>query len=329
MQNQTLIDVQSLQKYYPVRAGVLDLLKSHDQKFVKAVDGINFQIAKGDIFALAGESGCGKTTTGKLLSLLEAPTGGSIRYGDVDLARLKGKELKEFRSRVQMIFQDPYESLDPRFTVLRTVSEPLIVHGIASSEEERTKLVSEMIERVGLKPARDFLHRYPHELSGGQRQRIAIARAMVLHPAFIVADEPVSMLDVSIRASVLNLMLRLREELDVTYLFITHDLAVARYMSNKMAIMYLGEIVEMGATDDLINHPMHPYTNLLMSAVPIPDPSEKRERVRATSEIPNPIDAPPGCKFHPRCSSAKKGCSQKRPELIEVTPGHIVACHRS
>lgn len=330
MRENPMIEVRQLRKYFPLRKGFLERfsLREHRRRFIEAVDGVNFQIFGGDVFGLVGESGCGKTTTGKILSLLETPTSGSVFFEGTDLTKIRGTELKEFRRRVQMIFQDPYESLDPRLTISRAVAEPLEIHKIGSSNKERDELVSDMLEHVDLKPAELFLHRYPHELSGGQRQRVVIARAMVLRPDFVVADEPVSMLDVSVRAGILNLMLRLREEFDVTFLFITHDLAVARYMSNKMAVMYLGEIVETGATEDLTSNPLHPYTNLLMSAVPIPDPLAKRKRIRTRSEVPSQVDVPHGCKFQSRCEKAEMVCSERRPELAEVGKGHFLACHR-
>jgi len=303
-------------------------LRREGQRFVKAVDDVSFQISRGEIFALAGESGCGKTTTGKLLSLLETPSSGSIIYEGEDLANMKGRRMKHCRRRIQMIFQDPYESLDPRFTVMRTLLEPLLVHNIGT-HSERNELVSSILEKVGLRPPRDFLMRYPHELSGGQRQRIAVARAMILNPTFIVADEPVSMLDVSVRAGILNLMLQFREELGITYLFITHDLAVARYMSNKIVIMYLGRMVEMGSTDEVLAQPIHFYTKLLMSAVPTPDPSAGRVRIKGISEVADPVNIPSGCSFHPRCQGRQEICAQLIPEMVDVGKGHLVACHKA
>jgi len=327
LKSQAVIEVDNLKKYYSVKRGIFGRLGLQKELFIKAIDGISFKIFEKDILALVGESGCGKTTTGRLLSLLETPTAGSIFFKKKELSKLKGNMLKEFRRSMQMIFQDPYESLDPRFTILRSISEPLVINHVGSSKTERTQLVTEMLERVGLEPVKDFLYRYPNELSGGQRQRVSLARAMILYPAFVIADEPVSMLDVSIRASILNLMLRLREELNVTYLFITHDLAVARYMSTKIAVMYLGKIVEMGETEEIVSEPMHPYTQLLISAIPISDLSVKREKVSIESEPLDASNIPSGCRFHTRCSKSRKICSEIEPFLIDLGKGHHVACH--
>jgi len=321
-----VIRVKDLKKYFELHAGMFKFWG--EPIYVKAVDGISFDIKKGEVFGLVGESGCGKTTTGRLLTRLEDPTAGSILFHGKDIARLKGKGLKDYRRNVQMIFQDPYESLNPRFTVLKTVMEPLLIHGIGETYDERVEMVIKALEDAELKPAEEYLERFPHELSGGQRQRVAIARALVLRPQFIVADEPVSMLDVSIRAGVMNLMLDLREKYGIPYLFITHDIAVARYMSDRMAVMYLGKIVEMGETDEIIFNHLHPYTKALISAVPVPDPDHKHGRVEIKGEIPSPINLPPGCRFWPRCPYAQKGlCDVKDPPLAEVKDGHYVACH--
>ncbi|MEE9236358.1 MAG: oligopeptide/dipeptide ABC transporter ATP-binding protein [Thermoplasmata archaeon] len=319
-------DVQGLQKLFPLKAGLLQSLMGQE-RFVHAVNGISFKIRHAEILGMVGESGCGKTTTGRLLVGLEEPTAGTMRFDGTDIAGLGSEELKAFRRRVQMIFQDPYESLNPRFTVMKTVGEPLIVHSITDSIEEREKMVARALEHAELKPASEFLHRYPHELSGGQRQRVSVARAIVLRPEFIVADEPVSMLDVSIRAGVMNLMLDLRDKFDLTFLFISHDVAVTRYMSDRMAVMYLGRIVEMGDTEDVIKEPLHPYTQALLSAVPAPDPKHRHGRVKISGEIPSPIDLPPGCSFHPRCPYVKDICREVTPELREITEGHYAECH--
>ena len=325
----TVVNVKKLKKYFPVRAGLMSSLGgSKEQKFVHAVDNISFKIHEGEIFSLVGESGCGKTTTGRLLTRLEDPTSGHIYFHKRDIANLEGKELKDFRRNVQMIFQDPYESLNPRLTVFSTVSEPLIVHHVGDTIDEREDLVAKALEASELKPAMEYLHRYPHELSGGQRQRVAIARALALRPEFIVADEPVSMLDVSIRSGILNLLLDLKERYNIPYLFITHDLAVARYMSNNIGVMYLGSLVETGDSERIIKNPHHPYTRALLSSVPVPDPEYDRERKKIKGDLPSPIDVPKGCRFYPRCIFAKKGiCDKKDPPVVEVEPGHMVKCH--
>ncbi|MGC9166681.1 MAG: ABC transporter ATP-binding protein [Thermoplasmata archaeon] len=321
----TVVKVENVKKYYELHKGLLSFGPSLT---VKAVDGISFELHEGEIIGIVGETGSGKTTTGRMLVLLERPTSGKIYFEGTDISELKGNKLKEFRKNVQMVFQDPYESLNPRFTILKTLMEPLIIHKIGDTFEERVDIVIRALEDAGLKPGEEYLGRYPHEVSGGQRQRIAIARALVTSPKFIVADEPVSMLDVSIRAGVLNLMLDLREKLRIPFIFITHDIAVARYMSDRIFVMYLGKIVEYGSSEDVIFDPLHPYTRSLVAAIPVPDPDRKHERVLIKGEIPSPINVPPGCKFITRCVYAQKGiCDVKEPELREVKPGHYVACH--
>src|SRR2546421_8476432 len=322
----TEIHVVDLKKYFDLRRGFLKSFRGEPVR-VRAVDGISFDIRQGEILSLVGESGCGKTTTGRLLTRLEEPTGGHIMFGGVDIASLEGHALFEFRRNVQMIFQDPYESLNPRYTLFRAVSEPLIIHRIATSLEERTEVVIRALEDAGLRPGQEFLDRFPHELSGGQRQRAAIARAIVLNPKVIIADEPVSMLDVSIRAGVMNLMLDLRAKYQMPYVFITHDIAVARYMADRIAVMYLGRIVEEAPTEEVIAHPTHPYTRALLSAVPVPDPAHEYSAVPIRGELPSPIDLPSGCRFRTRSLFAKEICATTVPPRIEVAPGHIAECH--
>jgi peptide/nickel transport system ATP-binding protein len=323
---EVIYKVQNLVKVFPVKSGLLSSLMGKDL-FVHAVNNVNFNVHKGEIFGVVGESGCGKTTCGRLLVRLEEPTSGSMYFEGVDIATLKGKELKEYRRNVQMVFQDPYESLNPRFTVFATVAEPLIVHGIGDSYDERVDMVSRALEHAELKPPEEFLQRYPHEMSGGQRQRVAIARTLVLRPKFIVADEPVSMLDVSIRAGIMNLMLNLRKEYHIPFMFISHDVSVTRYMSHRIAVMYLGNIVELADAEDVIKRSMHPYTQALLSAVPVPDPAAKHGRIKIKGELPSPINLPSGCVFHPRCLYKKEICSKVVPELREISKGHFTQCH--
>jgi len=322
-----LIRVERLKKLFPVRKGLLSMMFSRKTEYVHAVDGVSFTISKGEIFGLAGESGCGKTTTGRLLLRLVEPTEGSVYFEGEDIFSLRGRELMKKRREMQMIFQDPYKSLDPKKTVKDIISEPLSIHKIGKSRREKLEIIYEMLEAVKLTPPEDYLFKYPHELSGGERQRVAIARAIILKPKFIVADEPVSMLDVSIRASILDLMVELKDKFNLTYLYITHDLSVASYLCNKLAIMYLGKLVELGDTLDLVKDPLHPYTKMLISAVPVPDPTYKREEIRIRGEVGNPINPPPGCRFHPRCPFATEKCREVEPDFNEVKDGHFVACH--
>jgi len=312
----TIVKVRSLKKYFELKKGLLSAF-SEETPVIKAVDDVNFGIREGEILGLVGESGCGKTTTGRLLTRLEDPTGGSVIFMGRDIALLEGKDIKTFRRNIQMVFQDPYESLNPRTTVLQTVMEPLINHNIGDTPEERVELVVKALEDAGLAPAREYLDRFPHELSGGQRQRVSVARALVIKPKVIVADEPVSMLDVSIRAGVLNLMLDLRDKYRIPYLFITHDIAVARYVSDRLGVMYLGRVVEIGETDEVIFHAKHPYTQALLSAVPVPDPAAKHSRIAIKGEIPSAANVPLGCRFRPRCPKAFRLCGWQGEDLAD------------
>jgi oligopeptide/dipeptide ABC transporter ATP-binding protein len=322
--DEILIDVKGLTKIYTLKRNIF----SRSAEFVTAVYDANFGIKTGEVFGLVGESGSGKTTCGRILSRLEEPTGGQIRIDGVDISHLKGKDLQGFRKRVQMIFQDPYESINPRMTVYDTVVEPLEVQGIGDYEEREYR-VWKALKTVELYPPRDYLFRFPHELSGGQRQRVAIARALVVEPDFVIADEPVSMLDASIRAGILNLLLDLRNQFGLTYLFITHDVAIARYMCDRMAVVFRGKLVEMGKTERLIAQPHHPYTRALLSAVPIPDPRAKRDRFRfEEQEVPDhAFDQV--CIFLPRCAASGKICRRESPEMVEVAEDHYAACHLS
>ncbi len=326
MANDELVRVENLKKYFPVRTGVIASLRTGESQMVKAIDDISFSIPRGKIFGIVGESGSGKTTTGRAILRLEEPTSGSVVFEGTDITKLSKKEMKKLRREMQLIFQDPFESLNPKMTIYEAVVEPLEIHNIGKSDEERRRLVSAALQEVQLIPPEDFLFRYPHELSGGQRQRVAIARALILRPKFIVADEPVSMLDVSIRTEVLNLMLDLQEKLGLTYLFISHDLAIARYMSSRVGVMYLGRIIEYGDVSDVLDDPDHPYTQALMAAVPVPDAERKRGDLPIKGETPQPINLPPGCRFNPRCPYTFDRCFKEEPVLFTVEPGHGAAC---
>ena len=318
-----LLDVRGLQMHFPVSKGVIFQSKVGE---IKAVDGVSFQIMRGETLGLVGESGCGKTTIGRCILQLLKPTGGEVRFRGEDLTQLSGKEMRPLRKELQVIFQDPYGSLNPRMTVGAIVEEPLIIHKIGDRNERRNR-VQELFEVVGLNP--NMMDRYPYEFSGGQRQRIGIARALAVNPTFIVCDEPVSALDVSIQAQVINLLRSLQERFDLTYLFIAHDLSVVRHISDRVAVMYLGKIVEITGRDELYRDPKHPYTRALLSAVPIPDPvvEASRERIILTGDVPSPIDPPKGCSFHPRCPFAMDVCREITPVLKQTTQGHSVACH--
>jgi peptide/nickel transport system ATP-binding protein len=326
MSEEQLIKVENLRKLFPIKTGFFSTLLGK-KIYVHAVDGISFDIKKGEIFALAGESGSGKTTTGRLLVKLIEPTSGKILFDNIDITNIRPKQFKVFRKRMQMIFQDPYESLNPRMIISDIVAEPLVVQG-GKSAEEIEESVCKALEDVQLVPPEEFLFRFPHELSGGQRQRVAVARALITRPEFIVADEPVSMLDVSIRAEILNLMFDLKEKYGLTILYITHDLALARHICDRIAIMYLGKIMEMGPVEKVVSEPLHPYTKALLNAVPVPDPSILRSEVVIKGEIPSPINPPSGCRFHTRCPEyIGEICKTKDPPLVSREKDRTVACH--
>ncbi|HYB85383.1 MAG TPA: ABC transporter ATP-binding protein [Streptosporangiaceae bacterium] len=310
-----LLEVSDLKTYYEVRRGLTERATRAPKLWVHAVDGVSFRLARGEMMALVGESGCGKTTTAQTILGMVKPTSGAIRLNGTNLAELGERQLRPLRRTLQMIYQDPYESLDPRFRVRESVEEPMLVHGIGGSRAEREKLAVEALERAGLSPARLFLDRYPHELSGGQRQRVAIAAALVLGPDLLLADEPVSMLDVSIRAGVLSLLDTLRRNGDMGILMITHDLSTAARFADRIAVMYLGRIVEHGPASDVVRNPQHPYTKALLSVVPKRDPRERATPQILTGETPNPVDVPAGCRFHPRCPVAEERCRLEDPQL--------------
>jgi len=323
---EALIRVRELRKLFPVRRGFLSSVLSSDSWYIHAVDKVSFDINQDEVLGLVGESGCGKTTLGRLLIRLIEPTSGEIYFRDVNITDLSQSEMKAMRPKMQIIFQDPYESLNPRMTVLDLVGEPLEVNDLVGSEDEKAEKVAEILEAVRMTPPGDFMFRYPHELSGGQRQRIAVARALIIHPDFVVADEPVSMLDTSTRGEILNLMMELKQ-LTRSYLFITHELAVARHFCDRIAIMYLGRIMEMSTSDDIVRRPIHPYTRALIEATPVPDPAMRKGRVNIKGEVLSPINPPRRCRFYTRCLAAKEICSKLEPELVDVGDGHLVACH--
>jgi peptide/nickel transport system ATP-binding protein len=320
-----ILRVEHLKKYFPVEKSFLEKTLTRTRHFCKAVDDVSFSVNRGEILTLAGESGCGKTTTGKLIVRLISPTSGKIFFNGIDTTAADAEYLRILRRRMQIIFQDPYASLNPRMKIGDAVGHPLEIHGVAYHDEKRKK-VMEILDRVGLTPSEKFLDLYPHQMSGGQRQRVAIARALILQPEFVVADEPVSMIDVSLRTAIIDLMMNLRKDFGLTYLFVTHDLAVAKYISDRIAIMYLGKIVELGDQESIFSNPLHPYTKALLSAIPVPIPERLRKKTELRGDVPSAIDIPPGCRFNTRCVCANKTCEETEPELIPVSPSHYVAC---
>lgn len=320
-----LLEVKGLKKHFPIRKGVI----RRSTGLVKAVDGVDLFVKKGETLGLVGESGCGKTTAGRTIIRLYEPTAGEINFNDpdlgwIDMAKMERKDLDRMRSNMQIIFQDPFSSLDPRMTVKRIVSEPLLINKVASGSELNDR-VAELLKIVGMRP--EYMSRYPHAFSGGQRQRIGIARALALNPSLIICDEPVSALDVSIQAQVLNLLEDLQKDFNLTYIFVAHDLSVVEHISDRVAVMYVGRLVELASTHDLYYNPKHPYTEALMAAVPKPDPRMRDRPIKLPGEVASPANPPSGCYFHPRCRYAKDICSQEAPPLVEVEPEHFAACH--
>ncbi len=322
-----VIAVQHVKKYFPIKKGFLSSIIAGEGLYVKAVDDVSFYVRKGEVFGLAGESGSGKTTTGRLMLRLTDVTDGKVLFKGKDITKLSGKQLKPLRKEMQIIFQDPYESLDPRMSIKEIVAEPVRIQGLAKTEDEVEERVKKILTEVEIVPPEEFMWRFPHELSGGQRQRVAVARAFIVDPEFVVADEPVSMLDVSIRAEVLNAMLELVQKHQVSFIYITHVLALAKHVCDRLAVMYLGKIVEMGPTQQVIDNPLHPYTQALIAAIPVPDPNYKRGDLPISGEIPSPLNPPMACRFNTRCPYAFSECTEMEPPLIEVEPGHWVACH--
>ena len=317
-----LLEVKDLVKYFPVRGGVFSRVRN----YVRAVDGVSFDLEPGETLGLVGESGCGKSTTGRAILRLIEPTSGEVNFEGTDVCSLNRESMRKLRREMQIIFQDPYASLNPRMTVGSIVGEPLTIHGIAKGKEKEEQVAS-LLHRVGLRP--EHIRRYPHEFSGGQRQRIGIARALALNPKLIIADEPVSALDVSIQAQVINLLEDLQKEFGIAFVLIAHDLAVVQHVSDRIAVMYLGKIVEMATADKVVMEPKHPYTEALLSAVPIPDPTLKKKRMILTGDVPSPVNPPSGCRFHTRCPYKEDRCVAEEPPMREISTGHFAACHFS
>ncbi|RPI33789.1 MAG: ABC transporter ATP-binding protein [Chloroflexota bacterium] len=320
-----LVEVHDLKKWFPVQQGFFEQFLAGRTDYVRAVDGVSFNIRRGEAFGLAGESGSGKSTIGRLVIGLEKPTEGRVIFDGIDLSTLHPEELRKMRRRMQVIFQDPMASLNPRMSLGDTISQGLKIHYPEEAENHRD-IIFRIMEKVGLTPQQYFFNKFPHQISGGQRQRVVIARALVTNPSLILADEPIAMADVSVRALLLDLMVQLKNELNLTYLFITHDLATAKYICERIGILYLGKMVEIGDLKEVYAHPLHPYTQALLAAVPKPDPHQRRTIPLPSGEIPNPINPPSGCRFHPRCPYAREHCKMEEPVLRELRPGHWVAC---
>ncbi len=316
-----ILEVKNLKKYFPVESKV-----RVEPKSVKAVDDVSFDVYRNETLSIVGESGCGKSTTGRCLIGLNKPTSGEVIYNGKNIVGISDKEQRVLCKDLQMIFQDPYSSLNPRMTIGSILEEPFIIHKICKTKEERMQRVLDMLEKVGMR--RDHYYRYPHEFSGGQRQRIGIARALILEPKLVVCDEPVSALDVSIQSQVLNLLAEVKKEMNITYVFISHNMSVVRYISDRVGVMYLGHLVELAGTEELYNNPLHPYTQALLSTVPEPDPHVKREQIMLKGDIPSPLNPPSGCIFHNRCPYNEPICQDQMPPLVEIKPGHFVACYR-
>lgn len=325
MSTAPILEIRELKKWFPVRKGFLSFIG--ERRFVRAVDGVSFDVHTGDSLVIAGESGSGKTTLARTILRLIEPTAGTVKFQGETVNTMLPEELRSLRRKMQLIFQNPFEVLDPRHTVEELVGEPLSILETGELEEERRKRVLNTLEDVRLIPAEDFARRYPHELSGGQLQRVAIARSLIVEPTLVIADEPVSMLDASIRTEIMNLMTDLQKAHRLTYIFITHDLAQARYIGDWIIILYLGRIMEMGPMEDVLQDPLHPYTQALISNIPIPDPTEERDRIRIPGETPTPLDLPPGCRYRPRCQDLDEFCKDDEPELVQVGSKRWVACH--
>lgn len=327
-EGEDLVVVEHLTKHFPVQTGLFASLVNHGHiPSVQAVDDVSFTIRRGEVFGLAGESGSGKSTIGRLVLRLYDPTAGKVIFDGVDLHSLSDEEMRHMRSRMQMIFQDPLAALNPRMTLGQSLDDPAHIHMPELTTTQRRQRVLDILHAVGMNPPAAYYDLYPHQISGGQRQRVVLARALITHPELVVADEPIAMADVSVRSILLDLMMQMKKEFDLTYLFITHDLATAKYICNRIGVLYLGKMCELGEVREVYTYPLHPYTQALMAAVPVPDPRQRRKAKMPEGEIPNPINPPTGCRFHPRCPLAQAICSEKVPEMRELRPGHQVACH--